>query len=350
MRLIFFFMLLLCSSFGHAELASIPTCETLLMRGIFPFPKPWFKPWYENHYGESLDLSARRPAVNLAGTIFDLKYGRPGTYLMGNFYHAGRFYIVRIPNKAVRHLYFHLSYFPPKILGRYVAAHSLNRLELDPSMPLELVTEMPDENFVDSLQGASAQDAIARLPEPLDSLNPRHRLLNIVISAEASFTKTDKNPSYNLVRGALGAFMQIDRFESMEVRIEDFLTKGEPVSEFFLELPPDLRERALSVALATSEQDGLSRLYDTFNYNCTTKAFQIIESVIGPDPRLGFIRKFFERRVPILAPFKLKADGSLFAYPLETQLNSQSLAMETAIAVERLKAMGVSFDASLVQK
>ena len=127
---------------ASAQSTVVPTAEELFMEGKFSVKKSIFRPFDENHYGEALDLSERRPMVNVEESVFGAKYSKPGSKLFSNFYHNGRFYLARVPDRGVRNTYFQLSYFPPQIAGKYIAAHSLLRFEMEQNSPIELVAPM----------------------------------------------------------------------------------------------------------------------------------------------------------------------------------------------------------------
>ncbi len=288
---------------------NVPSADELFLTGIFPVKRALWRLLDEDHYGEAMDLSVRRPVVNLAGTVFEAKYGRSGTKLLANFYHEGAFHIVRLPDQAVGRVLFQLSYFPPLVGGRYIAAHSLLRFELD--QPLEIVAPMPDLAQLAALAAAAPADRLNLLPVEADGVTLR----NVAISAEAQWTQNDTHRAYDLRRGKNGAFIQIVRFMSISERFKEFYGSGNPVSQIVLET--EHGDAILAEALRTSQADALNRLYDTFWYNCTTIAFDMVERASGlRDRRLGFIRSFMGRRIPVTAPRKLEEYGGLDALPI----------------------------------
>ena len=303
-----------------------PTAGQLFLVGKFNIKKSFFKFFNEDHYGEEMDLSMRRPAVNLHGTVFEQKYGQPGFSLIANFYHKGQFYIARVPDRSVKDVSFHLAYFPPKVLDQYIAAHSLLRFEMEPDRPIELVALMPTEQSLKAMSEATPAQELAMLAEPL--AGPDYQIRNAAVSAEAQWTKNDPSKSYDLIRGTKGAFIQIVRFESINTRLSEMYEGGNPTTEIHLDLPAHVSgDQILAEALRTSEHDGLTKLYDTFWYNCTTLAFDIVERAEGVhDERLGFIRSFLQKRVPIIAPEKLQQYGGIDAIPLQLD---ESLAKES---------------------
>lgn len=310
-----------------------PTPEQVFAAGRFNIKKNPLKVLAENHYGEELELGEKRPAFNLQGTVFERKYGREGTQLYANFYHRGGFYIVRVPDRGVSNVYFQLSYFPPKVLGRYIAAHSLLRLEMDPQAPVELVTPMPTVEQLDALRQAAPEARPSLLPAPLPADAPENRVRNVAISAEAQWTKADPFKKYDLKRGTLGAYVQIVRFLSMQTRLEGFFDSGNPATQIRFDLDdPREGDAILREALRTSQSDGLGKLYDTFWYNCTTLAFDIVERASNKkDRRVGFVRSFMQKRVPVISRDKLEQYGGLEAMPMHTDA---SLGEEFAAAYQ----------------
>jgi hypothetical protein len=298
-----------------SALPRIPTAEDLFARGLFSVRKAFYLVLDENHFGQPLDLSERRPAVDLAATIFAEKYHRPGSRLIGNFFHRGRFYVVRVPNSGVRSVYFQLAYFPPIILRRYVAAHSLLRYEMNPESPVQLVAEMPSVETLDRWK-SQPTSALQDLPEPLPESEDT-KIYNVAISAEAQWTQNDPHKKYDLLRGSRGAFIQVVRFVSLETRYEEFFRYGNPVGQMKYSESPEIASQILNAGLEISQRDGLTKLYDTFWYNCTTLAFDIVEAVVDRDRRLGFLREFFQRRVPPIAPMKIGTTGGLEVSPMQ---------------------------------
>ncbi len=336
---LFLFVLASCTSQQtRAPIAAsfvTPTAEELFIVGRFQVKKDPLKFLDEDHYGQELDLSRRRPAVDLRGTIFEQKYGAEGTKLVGNFYHRGQFYIVRVPDRAVKNVYFVLSYLPPKS-SSYSAVHSLLRFELE--TPIQLIAPMPTQAQLLELSRAAPAEEIKALPEPLDG--PESLVRNVVISAEAQWVKDDKYSDYNSKRGMLGAFTQVVRFESMQTRFEEFYDSGHPATQVKFEpLGEKSGDAILAEALRTSEKDGLSKLFDTFWYGCTIVAFEIVERAEGTkDQRLSSIRGFMQMRVPVLAPSKLAEYGGIEAIPMDqdpTLLDDSEEAYQDKIAMPK---------------
>jgi hypothetical protein len=317
---------------SQAQVPSVPSAEELFLRGTFQPKKPWHRFLDFNRFGRELDLSERRPVVDLSGTVFEQKYGREGSHLIANFYHGGRFFIARLPKDGVKSINFQLNYFPPRIpvLKMYFAAHALLRFEMNPDQPIELVAEMPDELRLETLRAASQQDRVNLLPFETEATTIR--LKNIGVSAEAQWTKDDRHQAYDLVRGALGNFVQIIRFVSMQERFENFFAAGDPVTQIDFQVEdPDKRSAILLEAIKASQSDGIKKLYDTFWFNCTTRAFDIVQKVLGNDLRLGFIRAFIQRRIPTVAAFKAMALGGRRDDPMNLDL---SLAGEAQAALD----------------
>jgi hypothetical protein len=323
------FLMCTFSVHTYAQSTVVPTAEELFMEGKFSVKKSIFRPFDENHYGEPLDLSERRPMVNVEESVFGAKYSKPGSKLFSNFYHNGRFYLARVPDQGVRNTYFQLSYFPPQVAGKYIAAHSLLRFEMERNAPIELVAPMPTAEELAQLAAAPDSQRAGMLPA--ESIIPIH---NAAISAEAQWTQDDPKKAYDLQRGRRGAFTQIVRMVSMTERLEGALESGNPASQIRLPFCNNEGDKVLAESLRTSQADGISKLYDTLWYNCTTMAFDILErSGTVSDQRLGFMRNFMQRRIPIIAPGILTAYGGINVAPLG---RDPSLAAETAEAYRRV--------------
>jgi len=323
------FLMCTFSVHTHAQSTVVPTAEELYLEGNVQVRRSIFRPFDENHYGEPLDLSERRPMVNVEESVFGTKYSRPGSKLFSNFYHNGRFYLARVPDQGVRNTYFQLSYFPPQVAGRYIAAHSLLRFEMGQNTPIELVAPMPTAEELARLAAAPERQRAGMLPQ--ERIIPIH---NAAISAEAQWTQNDPKKAMTLKRGTRGAFTQIVRMVSMTERIEGALQSGNPANQIRLPLCNGAGDKVLAESLRTSQADGISKLYDTLWYNCTTLAFDILErSGTVSDNRLGFMRNFMQRRVPIIAPAILTEYGGINVGPMG---RDPSLARETAEAYSRV--------------
>jgi hypothetical protein len=306
----------------------VPSAKELYLEGNVSVRRSILNPFNEDHYGEALDLSERRPVVNVDDTVFGAKYSRPGSKVISNFFHNGQFYIARIPDRGVRNTYFQLSYFPPQIAGQYIAAHSLLRFEMEQAAPIELVAPMPDTEGLANLAAAPESERLGMLPQ--ENIIP---IRNAAISAEAQWTQNDPHKAYDLNRGRKGAFTQIVRMVSMTERLEEALTSGNPANQFRLPFCNGEGDRVLSESIRLSESDGIGKLYDTLWYNCTTLAFDILEGAgVVSDRRLGFIRNFMQRRVPVISPAILTEYGGTKVTPLSMD---PSLARETAEAYRR---------------
>jgi hypothetical protein len=323
----------------HRGVASyeVPTAEQLFLRGKYLYQTT--NPFGERHYGEELDLSARRPVVNLTGTLFHSKYGTEDSTLVANLFHDGKFWIARIPRVGVKNVYFILSYFPPKtpalpfFPSQYIAAHSLLRFEMDPAHPIELVAEMPDEATLDKLRGLDSSEAFKLLPEAFTGAD--HQLINVGISAEAQWTKDDPKKAYDLKRGLNDAFIQVVRMVSMKERFRGFYDNGRPTNEIKLETTKPL-DSILVAGMAISQSDALTKAYNTLQYNCTTLAFDIVEQGLGEkDPRVGEVRKFMEKRIPIIAPSKVKGynGGQMTVLPMQMDKTMASESLSAYIDV-----------------
>lgn len=285
--------------------AKVPTALDLFLFGRFAVKAPRGGFLEENHYGQELDLQERRPVVNLAETVFALRYAKPGFDLFANFYHNGKFYIVNVPVNSVKDYYFQLSYFHYGlgfVEKLAPAAHSLLRFEME--KPIELVAEMPSLPEWKKLSKLLPEQIAARLPAPLSG--EQNLIFNAALSAEAQWTKKDAKKSYDLFRGQRCAFIQIVRFVSMEVRLNEFFVGGNPVEQYLMEGPAADGSKVLAKGLEMSQSDGLRRIYDTTQFNCTTRAFDMVEEGLNiKDNRIGIIRDHASKHLPFLAMTKV---------------------------------------------
>jgi hypothetical protein len=282
--------------------AVVPTKEQLFLSGKFTLEK---KRFHEDHYGEQLDLSVRRPVVDLAGTIFEKKYGAPGSHLIANFYHKGSFYIARINKQAIENIYFEIAYFPPVIMKKYLAAHNFLRLETKADTPVELVAPMPDIDLLELLRRSDEEDALALLP--IINIIP---IKNFGVTSEAQWVVDDEKKAYSLLRGKKGAFIQIIRFVAFEERLKGFFKNGYKIRQFKID-KSEIADRIVDVSIKKSQKDGIGELYDTIKYNCSTQAFDIIEEALEiKDKRFGFIRKYLQKSLAAFSGPKVESYGA----------------------------------------
>ena len=280
------------------------SAESLFLKGNVGFKKRKLHPFDENHFGKELDLSVRRPAVNLTGTVWGNKFAKPGFTVYGNFQHHDKFWIARVPDQGVNRVFMHIAYFAPIVMKKYLGGHTYLRFEMKPDAPIEIVAAMPTE---DELSANSISTDL--------ELSPSDRLIyNIGLTTEAQWIKEDKKKKYDFLRGKNGAFTQITRFISIHQRLWNFLSNGDPVKqvEFKIENP----DNVLKVGLEKSEKDALNVRYDTLGQNCTTTAFDIIEEGSGVrDRRFQPIRKWLQKRIPTLVVPKTRVYGGTAPIP-----------------------------------
>jgi hypothetical protein len=300
------------ASAKDASPALVPTAAELFQSGKFAGHS---KPWTENHFGHELDLSQRRPVVNLTGTVFAEKYAKPGYRLYANLFHRGKFWIVRVPERAVKNVYVQIWYFNPKIAGHDLAAHMLTRFELSPETPIEVLTEVPGAEELTALASVSESQALARLPSNV----PRFLLNNVAVSAEAQWTKDDPKKAYSPFRGVRRAFMQIGRFVSMEERLVQYYESTEPVAEVRFDSRVGDLDQVLETALEKSESDGISKVYNTLNYNCTTFAFGVLQKALSltDDRPIFSALKTLEGAYPVISRPKLTYLGGEYVGTIE---------------------------------
>jgi hypothetical protein len=287
--------------------AIVPSADQVFIKGSVHYGKRKTRPFDENHFGEEIDLSERRPAFNLAGTVYGVKFAKAGHSVIGNFYHHEKFWIVRVPDNSVNRVFVHFAYFEPVVMKKYLGGHSYLRFELKPESPVEIVARMPDEHDLKNLQDLNPEqrlDAIA----PTD-LNEKDRFIyNIGLTAEAQWSKTDAKKKYDFIRGEKNAFTQITRFISIHHRLWGHLSYGDPLKQ--VELKIEDGTKVLKTGLMVSERDALSLRYDTLGQNCTTTVFDILEAGTGlKDRRFDPLRKWFQKRIPGLAIPKTKVWG-----------------------------------------
>jgi hypothetical protein len=309
----------------------LPTAQELFITGKFNVKPPL--PFSENHFGEELDLSMRRPVANLAGTVFEAKYGKPGYTLVANFYHRGRLHIARVPNEGVEKVFLQRWYFQPEIMGHYIADHTLLRFQMNPEHPVEIVADMPDASLLAKWSAMSSPELFLALPR--EKAGEENRVRNVVLSGEVQWVANDAKKEYDLIRGELGAFIMIQRFMSMQDRIEKFMTSGDPVDEIEL---TDIRANlsdVLTIGLASSEEAALKTLYLTGFIDCRSHVFGLIERAEKWSIGKPSIIPRIDGLVPSTIAGKLRFYGAEPAFPL---YSDHGLALEMRGAYERVLA------------
>jgi hypothetical protein len=252
---------------------TIPSNEQLFVSHKFQLPlDPALKP--ELHNGEPLDLSVRRPVVSLEGSVFQTVYGKANYRLVGNVFHRGHFYIARLPLHAVQNTYYQLA------SSTDATIQSLLRFEFPFEQPVELVAKMPDESALEKLRDLHTEQILEAMPKELSG--DEYRIRNLALSVEPQWSKKDPNPTYDNQRAELGAYVQIIRLVSMEVRFEEFFALGSNVTQIKLAAPPEEIDRLLEAAIVISQQSGVTHPYNQTSLSGATVAVELLNSVLTP--------------------------------------------------------------------
>jgi hypothetical protein len=306
------------ANYPESELKSL-TAEELFLQGKVNYGKRKLHPFDENHFGQELDLSDRRPVVSLDKTVYGLKYAKAGHSVYGNFYHEHKFWVVRVPQDGVDRVFMHIAYFAPVVMKKYFGGHTYLRFEFKKDRPIEIVAAMPTDADLET-----QVSQVSELPE-----NPL--IHNAGLTAEAQWIKADKKKKYDFLRGKNSAFTQITRFISIQHRLWAFIQNGDPLRqiEFKIENP----NAVFKEGLLTSERDALNVRYDTLGQNCTTTAFDILQRGSGiEDKRFLPLIKYLQKSIPALVVPKTQIYGG---QPSVATIDDPSLRSEWKAIYER---------------
>ncbi|MES3038573.1 MAG: DUF4105 domain-containing protein [Bdellovibrionota bacterium] len=201
-----------------------------------------------------------------SGKCVDTNRMRPGQIItkdahmirIANFHHEREFWKAEIPLKkeAWAKMYFQILRFP--IVEGIEAAHTQIRFIMAPGYSIRL-TSQKNENVVKTVK-------------------------SFIYTVEAAFPK---EVNYNFALGAVNNYPIVGRVASAEERVLE--SKGNSAEQYTVKISPQEIAFLVNGALTRSDSMGMEYFYNTVRPNCTTEAFDLIDTL----PRLvGKVRPF----------------------------------------------------------
>ena len=201
--------------------------------------------------GQCLDSSTRRAPV--------IESVDPGFIEAANFYDQGHFYHARIPRNSVSDVLFQIVPFDSGMPG-VTAAHAQLRFKF--SNPIQL--------------------------RPQSSSGGESGAISDVILSAAYMSPL--GVGYNALQSRKRSYNIVTRFMSSRARaVEEILADKSEVRQYRLSLSVSQQNQLLESALLQAAADGFSKNYNLLERNCSTVAFDAIDSVI---PRNAGVRPF----------------------------------------------------------
>ncbi|NBV50173.1 hypothetical protein EBR78_03000 [bacterium] len=229
--------------------------------------------------GQCMNLFDYRPAHLLTqeeaqqyAAKAELPPPEPGEIWIGNVWHRGKFYVVRVPALAVDDVLFQIERFDPNIpildfinKRRWFAAHAQVRFKLK--------------------KGKEA----TYIPQKLDDGSPAFELSNVVISSEAVRPKGESfgplkgnNEHYGLAKRAVSLEEVIDvSVKKLKHQIAQYPIQTQVPKEQV----DQVRQNYLLSAITRADRDwqayrqGKTVFYDTQDRNCLSDAVDIFDEV-----------------------------------------------------------------------
>lgn len=168
------------------------------------------------------------------------------TITFANFYHEGRWWKATLPTAPEKweSVYFQILRFP--VGGGVEAAHTELRFKLKKGSVISLQSQT----------GGEVQE-----------------VTSFVYSAEAGFPV---GVTYNFALGAYNNYPLVGRILSSEQKLKE---TAHTIEQYELKLDAVSRAEFAVAALRRSEATGLLKFYNTIRPNCTSEAFDIIDSL-----------------------------------------------------------------------
>jgi hypothetical protein len=202
------------------------------------------------HRGQLLDTSFKR-TVRVLGPEETAPYRRADDdWVVANVLHEGQFWIARIPNGAVRDIFFQKEVFPAVV----PAAHTQLRFRFKDGHEAEL------------------------FPQYEGTTPPDRFLGDLVFSVDAVQVPGDV---FDVWRGLWNHFGLALRLVSLkEVYYRSVYGRGHTVEQIRLVLGDEAKQAAFREALRRADRARMDVMYNTVRESCTTNAFGIIDVAI----------------------------------------------------------------------
>lgn len=180
------------------------------------------------------------------------EYGIPPQAIaVANVSHRDRFWVAQIPADGVETVIYQLEH-------PIFAAHAQLRFRFSPGSEVILIPQVPNS-------GESPT-----------------QISDLVLSVEAVPVV---GGNFDLVAGFFDNFAIAYRLVSLEARAQRMIqVDGHRVEQIQLNLTPAQNHQLLLNAIAESERAGLSRMYHSFDRNCTSEVFRLLDRTTGYNP------------------------------------------------------------------
>ncbi|AFY89416.1 DUF4105 domain-containing protein [Chroococcidiopsis thermalis] len=185
----------------------------------------------------------------------------PGSMVLANFKHKGKFWVAQIPRNAVADAIFQIQYY--SVLRSPYSAHGQLRFRLKPGYEAILVPQSKTTSGV---------------PKAV-------RVRDIVYVANGIGVKS---AGWNPISGLIDFYAIAQEITALEDRVIDAaqFPFTDRVEQIRLALTPQQKQQLLINAIHQSDREGTSVMYDTLNRNCTTESLRIIDRTIGYNPKI----------------------------------------------------------------
>lgn len=217
--------------------------------------------------GRVVDSSEKRPAEILQEDTDSIT--------MANFRHRHQFWIASVPKSAVEQVVVRIDRFPASV-PFIKPAHTLMAFKLKESSALQL----------------SAQPSNGGAAQQPTTVNAFYFSVDYM---------APQGVEYGLLQGLGKNFLATERFLSVWERGETETYNADyPSDNLVLDLTEDTRNRLLEKAIRQSNARRDDDFYNTWEINCTTELFALLDSVIDYGSRE--VKPFKESFLHILDP------------------------------------------------
>lgn len=218
--------------------------------------------------GQCIDTSWQRPARILSRAEAEAAHVPSGYVGIANFSHGGRYWIAKIPVGAVEQVIFQMEHFdfaaPVPVPGVGIpSAHTEVRFKFRAGSDVILIPQSAE---------AAAQGQA-----------PEIRVSDIIYSVELVAPKGVSN--FDFVEGIKGTFGIVYRFCSLDDKAKYMIAdQSHRVEQFVMNLNDAQKQKLLLHSIVTSNDKGVSGIYNTAFRNCTTEAFRLFDEALSDDP------------------------------------------------------------------
>lgn len=213
--------------------------------------------------GQPLNTAVRRPLYVLGTGKGDSQKLRAtlnsDTVTIANFYHAGEFYIARLPVSAVNSVVLLEAPFSP------VASHTMLRFATDSKSSVELIAK------IESLP----ETANREIPIYIEPLEKPLLVKDMVLSIDGAEPRGQGG--WNLKDAVRGLYTISYRMVSIQERFRWFVLEGTPIHQTKLNLTPEEAQRTLRLGIEKSQTIAWSRPYRLLSANCTNLALRLVK-------------------------------------------------------------------------